>query len=189
MPNYFLQNADGTVNATPNTTEVALAATLLNVPNFIAASSANQDAACAQASDEIDRGLRLQGRKYLFTQANEFPRTAFESSRRTTLGVGPIGAIGPAGVGSGDEIWDWDATNNVAIIPKIVYEAVIIQADSIIANLRAGRQDSIHDGIRQQGSAGESESYDREAPGAKTPLCRRAYQLLWRYKIKQGRQL
>jgi hypothetical protein len=169
----------------------AIAATLANVPNYAAAEDAPKAVAVQQASDEINRGMRYQGRRYDPTQNNEFPRVAYDSSKQMALGLGlgPIGPIGPTGpevFGLGIQIWDWDYTNGGAIVPPWVLQAVIIQADFDLgpANVRA---ETIHQGVRGQSTGGLREDYDRHADGVRTNLCRRAFMLMQRYRLASGR--
>lgn len=187
MTGYFAQASDAVAIANGTSVTPAVTSKLLGVDVFLAADAATQQAALDQASDEVDRGMRFQGRKCIFDQPREFPRAAYDSSRRFLTGIGPIG---PAGFGVGDIVWDLDPNDpRNAIVPTIVLQAVIIQADSILRANRAQRLDAQHDGVKDAMNAGMRETYDEKAPGVQTGLCRRAYLLLERYEIKQGRMV
>lgn len=171
----------------------AVAATMGGIPNYDAASDEVKAIVLPQASDEINRSMRYQGRRWDPTQANEFPRVAYDSSKQMALGLGlgPIGPIGPTGpevFGLGIQIWDWDYVNGGAIVPTWVNQAVIIQADWDIANpTSTARAEQIHQGVRGQSTGPLREDYDRNAPGVRTMLCRRAWSLLQRYRLGSGR--
>jgi hypothetical protein len=89
----------------------------------------------------------------------------------------------------GDIVADWDATALTAVVPPSVKAACVQQADSILAATREERLNEINDGVRVNSTGGASEQYSASAPGASTGLCRRAYQLLQKYKLASGRLL
>jgi hypothetical protein len=164
----------------------AIAATMVALVAYPSASDQAKANALAQASFEIDKGERWQGRMFVFTQTTEFPRAAYDSSRRSLVGYGPVG---PAGFGIGDTVWDWDYDNNVAIVPPNVYLAVIYQADSIMQGIRDARLDATHDGIRSQGTGPLREDYRQMGASVEIVLCRRAWNLMKRYTLTSGRMM
>jgi hypothetical protein len=172
-----------------NTAADALAANLPALAAWPTASAAQKTAALIQASSDIDNGMVYQGRKYDLSQVLQFPRMAYEAAARVrNWGVLTQPVIPP---GYGDVVWDYDAANLAAIIPNDVLTACLYQADSILAGDRDARLSVMHDGISQQANSGLSESYRprREAMGLDSGLCRRAYTLLQKYKVRAGRIL
>jgi len=142
-----------------------LADQLFGLPHYKGAEEKDRRAALLRASDEVDIAMRYQGRKYDATQEREFPRLADEGSGR---------------------IWDVDGDGS-PIVPGNVCKAVLYQADSLIEAVREGRISAIHDGLVYDQSGGLAESYKQsEATGAKTGLCRPAYQLLRKYELRTG---
>jgi len=152
----------------------AIAATVLDVTAYTAASSGDKTKALLMASLDVDRAMKYQGRKYLNTQEHQFPRVhgdpAVQSSYPYDL---------PAG---GSEIWDWDPVTNTAIVPPYVNLAVLYQADSIIEGAREKRLKDLHDKITSQSADGLSETFSGNA----SRLCRRAYEIMREYKLRSG---
>ena len=152
----------------------AIAATVLDVTAYTAASSGDKTKALLMASLDVDRAMKYQGRKYLNTQEHQFPRVhgdpAVQSSYPYDL---------PAG---GSEIWDWDPVTNTAIVPPYVNLAVLYQADSIIEGAREKRLKDLHDKITSQSADGLSETFSGNA----SRLCRRAYESMREYKLRSG---
>jgi hypothetical protein len=167
----------------------ALAAQVPALKAWPAANDAQKTAALVQATLDVDRGQKYQGRKYDLTQSLEFPRMAYEAAARVrNWGVMAQPIIPP---GYGDVVWDWDTVNLVPLVPNNVLLAVIYQADSILLADRDERLAAQHDGVASQSNSGLSESY-RDRPqnaGLRTGLCRRAYLLLEQYKLAAGRML
>jgi len=152
----------------------AIAATVLDVTAYTAASSGDKTKALLMASLDVDRAMKYQGRKYLNTQEHQFPRVhgdpAVQSSYPYDL---------PAG---GSEIWDWDSATSTAIVPAYVNLAVLYQADSIIEGAREKRLKDLHDKITSQSADGMSETFSGNA----SRLCRRAYEIMREYKLRSG---
>jgi hypothetical protein len=185
MPNYFT-----TVSAAD-----AIAATLnpAQIPYYVAAMNNGGDTtrypALFQASDELDRGMRYQGRKFHRHQPNEFPRVAYEVLMGVPFGLG-YGFPEWSGEQLSECVWDWDCTTHDAVVPNYVYEALVLQADFILAPASVAaneRRDAIHMGVRGQAIGSMREEYDKTMPGVRTPLCRKAYVIMERYRLKQGR--
>ena len=153
-----------------------LAATLLDVASYLAATTANKQKALNQASVEIDRAMSYQGRKYDPTQALEFPRVAYES---------PVDSFLPmlANQGAVQTIWDWDDDAGEAVVPDDVLVACVYQANSLLDGDRAERLDAQHDQVASHGADGLQESYS----GAASVLCRRAHLFMRKYQLKTGR--
>jgi hypothetical protein len=170
----------------------AIAATLPAslVAAYVAASAANNASAVAallQASSDVDGAIKYQGRKYDPTQLNEFPRIAREPASMVHERRFPV--VQPAVEGAGMEIWDYDWTNNVPVVPPDVLAAVVYQANSILLGDRDGRQDAIHDGVASQGAEGVQESYRDPRENRQSFLCRRAFMLMARYRLMTGRYM
>lgn len=163
-----------------------LANLMLHIPAYKAGSTDDRTAALAQASDEIDRGNRWQGRKYDPTQPHEFPRVPYPQFAVDNYWCypGQVDLVGEYGI----EIWDWDSTNNVAVVPQFVLKATIIQADSILLGARQDRLDAQFDGVKDQMTGPLRETYGGIGHGDQ-PLCRQAYQLMQRYLLQTGRLL
>lgn len=154
----------------------ALAATLLDVASYLAATGANKQKALNQASVEIDRAMSYQGRKYDPTQALEFPRVAYESP------VDSVQLLLP-NQGTRQTIWDWDDDAGEAVVPDDVLAACVYQANSLLAGDRTERLDAQHDQVASHGADGLQESYS----GPASVLCRRAHLFLGKYRLKTGR--
>lgn len=156
--------------------------------NYLAASDDDKNAALLLASIDVDSAMRYQGRRYDVSGAQvlEFPRVPYESSTAARYYGALI--LGPqSGAFGGSQIWDYDLTNNVAVVPPNVKRAVVIQADSILAGDRDGRLQDIADGLASQQVGASNESYRADAmPSA---LCRRAEKIMDFYRLRQGRFL
>lgn len=159
----------------------ALAATIPALSSaWSGASSGTKDKALELASFEVDNGMPYQGRKYAADQVNQFPRVPYDA---------PPGTAGfdrdPHG-----SVWDWDAGGNEAVVPDDVLLAVLLQADAIVAGEREPRISAQHDGVVYDQTGSVAESYKRnEGPGVKTGLCRGAWVLLRKYRLKSGKLL
>jgi hypothetical protein len=169
------------------------------IPAFLAANPGQQSAAVALASLDVDSAGPYQGRRFNPNNQDfqgtpgqhlEFPRVAYESRPRgkgdavlnenLSLTVAPLGT---------DVVWDWDATNRVALIPWRVKHAVIYQADSILAGTRKDRIDAIYDGLVSQSTGAAAEAYRAALERGPAALCRLAYQMIRLYRLKGGRIL
>ncbi len=135
-----------------------------------------------RASDQID-SVRWQGRRYDTdpdVQGREFPRLVGELPSDGSAGLAYPG-LSPAVT----VVWDWDADANAAVVPERVERATWQQALSLLDPTRTGRLDDRHDGVASQSAAGQAESYDPARPAH--VLCRRAWELLSRYRLRTGR--
>ncbi len=158
-----------------------LANTLPALSAYLAATTAQKQAALQQACSDVDNAMPFQGRKLDPAQSLQFPRVAYESAAR---------ARGAAGHGYADTLWDWDPSSNAPIVPADVKAAVLYQADAILAGQREQRLDKQHDGVAYDQTAGLAESYkSSDRQGLATGLTRRAYQLLQKYRVVAGRIL
>ncbi len=155
----------------------ALAATLLDVASYLAATGANKQKALNQASMEIDRAMSYQGRKIDPEQAMAFPRIAYESPIDSSLFAEVPGTV--------QTVWDWDDDAGEAVVPEDVLVAVVYQANSILAADREERLNAQHDGVTSHGADGLMETYAANAP----ILCRRSYFIMVRYRLKTGRMI
>ncbi|MDB5297267.1 MAG: hypothetical protein JWO31_3250 [Phycisphaerales bacterium] len=136
----------------------ALAALLPGLAAFKAAAEAEQATALALATSDIDAAMPYQGCRADPDQHREFPRADDD------------GAEVPAGV------------------PDAVRLATLHQADSILAGVREPRLDAQHDGVVYALDTPRAESYKATpGPGVPTGLCRRAWALVRRYRLRGGR--
>ena len=158
------------------TTEAdALAATLPTLSAWAAASSGDKEKALLQASLDLDNAMPYQGRPYESDQTNQFPRVPYDDPAQDDPRPG---------------VWDWDDDANEAIVPGDVLVAVLLQADSILAGEREARLSAQHDGVVYDQTGSVAESYKQtEGPGVTTGLCRAAWVLVRRYRLKSGRVL
>ena len=130
---------------------------LLGMEAIVAAAAALRQLAVDQASIEVDEAMRYQGSRYEADQVREFPRWADE------------------------RIVDEDAAGE-PVVPSGVLLAVLCQANSILLADRDERADARHDGVSSQGADGLQEAYG----GEERVLCRRAHQLMGRYRLRSG---
>lgn len=158
----------------------ALAAALPPLAAWMAATDDQRVAALVQATSDIDNAMWYQGRPYDPDQDLAFPRVAHES--RSRFPAGTWGQDSPVP----DVIWDWDSTNNVAVVPPPVLQATLYQADSILDGSREQRLADQHDGLSSQGAAGVTEAY-KGGDGLDTGLARRAFNLMIQYQVRTGR--
>jgi hypothetical protein len=125
--------------------------------------------------------MPYQGRRYAPEQARQFPRVPSDESPGFSDGFDrdPRSAV-----------WDWDDAAQVAIVPEDVLLAVLLQADTVLAGDREARLASQHDGVVYDQTGSLAESYKQtEGPGVTTGLCRAAWVLLRKYRLKSGRML
>lgn len=159
----------------------ALAEQVPGLAAWGAASEAQKLAALRQATKDIDAAGPYQGRKYDPTQTLAFPRLAYGE---LSVASYPL-AVTSGLAGGGAVVWDWDASENAAVVPQDVLLATLYQADSILAGDREERLDARHDGVASQSADGLSESFAGEAP----VLCRRAHRLMEQYRLRSGELL
>ena len=75
-------------------------------------------------------------------------------------------------------------------MPEDVQLAVVLQADTILAGDREPRLAAQHDGVVYDQTGSVAESYKQtEGPGVTTGLCRAAWVLLRKYRLKSGKLL
>jgi hypothetical protein len=84
-------------------------------------------------------------------------------------------------------VWDWDDVAQEAVVPEDVRLAVLLQADADLAGDREARLAAQHDGVVYDQTGALAESYKQtEGPGVTTGLCRAAWVLLRKYRLKSG---
>ena len=164
----------------------ALAASVLGLLQWGTATSSDKANALDAATRLIDTGLRYQGRKFDSAQTLEFPRVAYYGAAGAAVG----GAAGVAEV-----VWDWDPATAAAVIPPAVKQACLIEADETLQDLagksqRWRRLDEQHQGVTFDLTGSMAEAYRKgTAAAGRTGLCRRAYDLLSRYRLVSGRMV
>jgi hypothetical protein len=160
----------------------ALAASVLGLLQWGTATSSDKVSALDAATRLIDTGLRYQGRKFDTGQTLEFPRVAYD------------GAVG-GGARVAEVVWDWDPATAAAVIPPAVKQACLIEADETLQDLagksqRWRRLDEQHQGVTFDLTGSMAEAYRKgTAAAGRTGLCRRAYDLLSRYRLVSGRMV
>ena len=163
------------------TTEAnALAATLPTLTAWSAATADQKTAALVRATIDVDNAMPYQGRRYTAGQERQFPRVPYDE------------APGSAGFDRDPRasVWDWDPSANAAVVPEDVRLAVLIQADANLAGTREARLAAQHDGVVYDQTGALAESYKQtEGPGVTTGLCRAAWVLLRKYRLKSGELL
>jgi hypothetical protein len=166
---------------------IAAALPAADVAAFLVGTSDVQTAALAAATSDIEVAMFYQGRKFGNAdgtlQVLEFPRYLGTAVMRYGDQLGPIGdPLGIPVAGYQTMVWDWDATHNVAVVPDAVKRACVIQASSRIAGKRDARLDARHDGVSEQNAGGLKEIYG----GERKVLCRRADEIMQRYRLRSG---
>lgn len=158
----------------------SLAATLPALTAWSAADAPTKARALERASLDVDEAMPYQGRKYDLSQVNQFPRVPYDDA---LVGAAAGGSAPPS-------VWDWDAERNAATVPDDVLLAVVVQADANLAGEREPRLSAQHDGVVYDLTGSVAESYKQtEGPGVATGLCRPAWMLLRKYRLKSGRVL
>ena len=156
----------------------ALAADLPDLPAWVAATTDEKSAALVRATLDVDNAMPYQGRKYDPGQARAFPRCPYDDS------PGLAGFDGSPR----EEVWDWDTGASAAVTPEDVELAVLFQAEAILAGERESRISAQHDGIVYDQIGSVAESYKQtQGPGVTTGLCRAAWVLMRKYRLKSGR--
>jgi hypothetical protein len=155
-----------------------LAATLPTLTAYSAASSGNKTKALLRASLDVDNAMPYQGRKYASDQENQFPRVPYDEPPASAgFDLDPRGSV-----------WDWDSDANEAVVPEDVLLAVLMQADAILAGDREPRLAAQHDGVVYDQTGSVAESYKQtEGPGVTSGLCRTAWMLLRKYRLRSGK--
>ena|SRR5688500_11416724 len=163
----------------------ALATSIPGLTAWAAATTAAKTTALNRASDDIDAAMPYQGRRYETDQDHQFPRLAYEGH---DLGAGAAAA---GAVPALDIVWDWDELTSEAVVPDDVRIAVLYQADANLAGTREARLAAQHDGVVYDlDAAGDAESYKRTTgPGVTTGLCRAAWMLMRKYRLRSGKLL
>jgi hypothetical protein len=171
----------------------ALAATIKALAAWPTASSGDKQLWLQQATAEIDNAMVYQGRRFDLTtpQVLQFPRMLREVPMLGSVSLdGQWPYFGAAVQSGGFNIADWDPVNLVAVVPPAVSLATLYQADAIGSGATVGGPaDAAHSGLKSQGNTGMQESYDLNAPGAQTGLCRAAWMLVRKYRLTSGRIL
>jgi hypothetical protein len=149
-----------------------LAALLPGLAAYRAADDAAKAAALDEATADVDAAMPYQGRKRDPAQPREFPRAD----------------DGPAGPGSGLDSGTSGVAGGPAVVPDDVLRATLYQADAILAGAREPRLSAQHDGVVYELTGQLAESY-KATPGAglRTGLCRRAWVLARKYRLRSGR--
>jgi hypothetical protein len=160
-----------------------LAATLPALAAWSAADAPTKAKALERASVDVDRAKPYQGRKYDADQLNEFPRAPYD-------GASAAGSAGAVRAGAAPAVWDWDRQASEAVVPEDVLIAVVFQADAELAGTREARLAAQHDGVVYDLTGSLAESYKQtEGPGVATGLCRPAWVLMRKYRLKSGQVL
>ena len=95
--------------------------------------------------------------------------------------------------GAGAAIWDWDSATQSAVIPSVVKQACLVEADEILQDLRGQSQrwrrlDEQHQGVTYDRAGAAAEAYRKGTPAfGRCGLSRRAFELLSRYRLRSGR--
>ena len=149
-----------------------LAELLPGLTAYRAATDEAKAAALDEASADVDAGMPYQGRKLDPAQPREFPRV--EDGPGGSAAVGGFGVVGAA-VGA-------------STVPDDVLRATVYQADAILAGTREPRLSAQHDGVVYELTGQLAESY-KSTPGVgvRTGLCRRAWMLIRKYRLRSGR--
>jgi hypothetical protein len=169
----------------------ALANAMIGLASYKAATADDRSNALVMATERIDAAMRYQGSKYDPSQTLEFPRLAY---RNQPLAAGvspwPFNELTAAGLTEGasvsDDVWDWDADSNSAVVPSRVQRACLFEADSLISGSRNARLDAAHDGLASQSVGGMSESYAQVDASGRPVLCRQADELMRFYRLRSG---
>lgn len=165
----------------------ALAAVMVaaQVAVYVAAGTADRTASLLEATRRIDAAMRYQGRKYELDQVLEFPRVPYESG---SIGRQLAGPPYPPNTQIPLVIWDWDANNDVAVVPAVVKRACLLEANSILDGRRDDALDAQARGLASQSIGSASESYTQASAGqgAQATLCRQAMQLMDFYRLRSG---
>jgi hypothetical protein len=173
-----------------NTAADALAATLpaTTIPAYLALTDATIKAnLLTQASYDVDHGIRYQGRRYnTISQDTEFPRVAYEPSNAILPNTGAAGI--PGGSAFGSTIWDVDPLTLNIQVPVAVNVAVLYQANYLATGEDPALDDQ-YKGIKSLRTGGIARDFERSNHFLFSGLCRRAYALLWRYRLTSGRIL
>ena len=149
-----------------------------NLAAWGAAAADAKARALEQASADVDGAVPYQGRRHAAGQVLQFPRVAYESDDSA------------GGVGVRESVWDWDAALGKAVVPRDVLRAVVYQADAVLAGTREPRLAAQHDGVVYGLTGTLAESYKRTTgPGVTSGLCRPAWMLVRRYRVKGGKIL
>lgn len=156
----------------------ALADALPELTAWTPAVAASRAVALEQATSDIDAAMPYQGRRFDDAQILQFPRIAFAHAGDSSH---------PAG--EPPTVWDLDEAGEAAV-PRDVLLATLIQADAILSGSREPRLAAQHDGVVYELTGTLAESYKRNTgPGVTTGLCRRAWVLMRKYRLRGGKML
>jgi hypothetical protein len=140
-----------------------------------------------QASYDIDHAMRYQGRRYdTISQDTEFPRVAYEPSNAILPNTGAAGI--PGGSAFGSTIWDVDPLTLAIQVPVAVTVAVLYQANYLATGDDPALDDQ-YKGIQSLKAGGIARDFNRSNHFLSSGLCRRAYALMWRYRLTSGRYM
>lgn len=164
-----------------------LAAVIGGMPALLALGGDSLVAVLGLASNDVDRAMPYQGRKYAPLQVLEFPRIPYGSFTRRDQNM-PVGAElalnSPALM-----VWDWDATNNVPIVPDAVKLACLLQGAWIMSadgKAATKRLEAIRSGLASQQIGTAQEAYNLAAATAGGGLCQRSGQIMATYALRSG---
>ncbi len=144
------------------------------------------DATLVLATMDID-ALTFQGRKLLSAQELAFPRVPYGVPLDRLYDGGPTDPVDP--LMQGGLVWDWDAVNNVAVVPPEVLMAVLYQAAWLLNPKYAARLENIRSGLAAQAIGTGSETLQKPGELDSEGLCDRATRYLKRFRLRSGRML
>jgi hypothetical protein len=182
MPTYPDPNAPAGPSYLEVVEATALAADLPALSAWAGATDPDRGAALELATLDVDAAMPYQGRRYDPAQVRQFPRIAEDAPPTSSTDAIIVVPAGDA------VVWDWDSATNQPVVPRDVKLAVLFQADSLLANTREPRLSAQHDGVVYQLTGTLAESY-KQTPGSgvRTGLCRRAWVMLRKYRLRGGR--
>lgn len=170
----------------------ALAATLPMMTSVVAQTDEALGMLLLLASVDLDRAMRYQGSRFVPEQVREFPRLPHGIYFDRNCGAFPGVVYGPGfPLPEQPVIWDWDATNKVAVVPDAVKIACLFQVAWLLDSKHAQRLEAIRSGLAAQSIGSASETYLNPAtmPESMTGLSDRASRLMERYRLKTGKML
>ena len=158
---------------------------LYGLSRLVAAGADVANAAVTLAGLDID-AERWQGCKYDVDQEHAFPRVPYPGDAGNLTypraATNWQWAVSPG-------VWDLDSTGT-AVVPLVVFHAVLAQADAIIDGSRDRVLEAMSRGLTGQSTGSLSESYAQAAAaGAVSPLCERAMRLMARYRLASGEMI
>jgi len=164
----------------------AMAASLPTVGRYSAGDATTRQQWLAMATVRFDASRRWQGRKFDPAQTLEFPRVPHPHALPYGWPQGlPAGGCGPLG---SLDVWDWDATNQVAVVPPAIKLAVLFEANSIALGNRDAIVEAIASGLTMSQTGSLMEQYRQANNGQAEipPLCRDAEMIAKKYALRTG---